>query len=304
MRFSTLKTRERALTAVKRPDGEMVDLGALAARIFDGFPEVDFPVGVDLIEAWESENELVRTTATAAVEKNSSELPLLGPESFRYLPVVPDARQVLAVGLNYMDHCREQGLTPPKSPIFFVKLPSCLTGHREPIVLWPITKQLDFEGELAVIIGKGGRGIPEAKALDHCFGYTVMNDVTAREIQKDDRQWIRGKGLDTFGPMGPVAVTRDEIPDPQGLRIRTWVNGDLRQDGSTAEMVAGVARIVSYASEAITLRPGDVITTGTPSGVGVFADPPHFLKPNDVVRIEITNIGVLENTVESTSRFD
>lgn len=298
MKFATVDNDERTLTAAEK-DGALIDLGALAAGMYNGFPPVAFPLGTDLIEAWESGNELVHAVADAALEKDLADLPTLDPGTIRFLPVVPDARQILAVGLNYMDHCREQNKTPPESPMFFAKLPSCLTGHLNPIIHWPITSQLDFEGELAVVIGKTARGVSEEDAISYCFGYTVMNDVTARELQKGDKQWIRGKGLDTFGPLGPVVVTRDELPDPQDLRIRTWVNGDTRQDCSTDEMVAGVARIVSYASQAITLRPGDIITTGTPSGVGVFSNPPCFLAPGDVVRIEIEGIGILENTVKA-----
>lgn len=298
MKFATVQNDDRAMTTVER-DGRLVDLGALASEMYDGFPPVAFPLGTDLIDAWESGNELVRAVADAARDKDLEGLPLLEPDTFRYLPVVPDARQILAVGLNYMDHCREQDKTPPENPMFFAKLPSCLLGHGEPVVGWPITSQLDYEGELAVVIGRPGRGIPEEEALSHCFGYTVMNDVTARELQKGDKQWIRGKGLDTFGPVGPVVVTRDELTDPQALRIRTWVNDELKQDGTTADMVSGVAKIVSYASQAITLVPGDIITTGTPAGVGVFADPPSFLQPGDRMRIEIEGIGVLENVVKA-----
>jgi len=298
VKFATVQNEDRAMTVVER-DGRLVDLGALASEMFDGFPPVAFPLGTDLIDAWESGNELVHAVAGAAMDKDLAQLPTLEPGTFRFLPVIPDARQILAVGLNYLDHCREQDRTPPENPMFFAKLPSCLLGNQEPVVDWPITSQLDYEGELAVVIGRGGRGLSEEEALSCCFGYTVMNDVTARELQKGDKQWIRGKGLDTFGPVGPVVVTRDELPDPQTLRIRTWVNDELKQDGTTADMVSGVAKIVSYASQAISLAPGDIITTGTPAGVGVFADPPSFLKPGDRMRIEIEGIGVLENIVKA-----
>ncbi len=296
MRFASVVHDDRPKTVLERED-VLVDLGALAARLNPAFPEVAFPVGRDLVEAWEWENPLVRDVVDKAWTLPLEDLPALAPGEVRFLPVIPDARQVLAVGLNFLDHCREQNRTPPDVPILFAKLPSCLIGHREPIRHWPITRELDYEGELAVVIGRGGRGIPEAEALAHCFGFTVMNDVTARDLQRGDRQWVRGKSLDSFGPMGPVVVTRDEVPDPQALRIRTWVNGELRQEGHTSDMAFSVARLVAFASEAITLQPGDVITTGTPAGVGVFASPPRFLHPGDEVRIAIDRVGELANPV-------
>lgn len=296
MKFACILWEDSPRTVLAR-DGNLVDLAALAHRMDPAFPEVAFPVGRDLVEAWAWDNPFLREVADQAWSLPLEDLPLVDPGATRFLPVVPDARQVLAVGLNYLDHCREQNRTPPETPMLFAKLASCLTGHREPIVHWPITRELDYEGELAVVIGRGGRGIPEAEALDHCFGFTILNDVTARDLQRADRQWLRGKGLDTFGPVGPVMVTCDEVPDPQALRLRTWVNDALVQDGTTADMLFSVARIVSFASEAITLRPGDLLTTGTPAGVGVFASPPRFLHPGDEVRIAIDRIGELVNPV-------
>lgn len=298
MKFATIHHEDGPRTVLERA-GNLVDLAALAHRLDPAFPEVAFPVGRDLVEAWEWENPLVRDVADRAWTLPVEDLPLVDPGAARFLPVVPDARQVLAVGLNYLDHCREQNRPPPETPMLFAKLRSCLTGHREPIVHWPITRELDYEGELAVVIGRGGRGIPEAEAILHCFGFTILNDVTARDLQRQDRQWGRSKGLDTFGPVGPVVVTRDEVPDVQDLRIRTWVNGTQVQDGATADMRFSVARLVAFASEAITLRPGDLLTTGTPAGVGVFASPPHFLRPGDEVRIAIDRIGELVNPVVS-----
>ncbi len=296
MKFATILWEDAPRTVLER-DGHLVDLAALAHRLDPAFPEVAFPVGRDFVEAWSWDNPVLRDVADRAWTLPVEDLPLVDEGGTRFLPVVPDARQVLAVGLNYLDHCREQNRTPPDTPMLFGKLQSCLTGHREPVVHWPITRELDYEGELAVVIGRGGRGIPEAEALDHCFGFTIMNDVTARDLQRADRQWVRGKGLDTFGPVGPVMVTRDEVPDPQTLRLRTWVNDALVQDGTTADMLFSVARLVAFASEAITLRPGDLLTTGTPAGVGVFASPPHFLHPGDEVRIAIERIGELVNPV-------
>ncbi len=159
------------------------------------------------------------------------------------------------------------------------------------------TSELDYEGELAVVIGRRARDVAEADALAHVFGYAVMNDVSARDRQREEPQWTRAKGGDGFGPFGPWVTTADEVPDPQDLTVRTWVNGDLRQDASTAEMVFSVSALVAWCSASFTLEPGDVITTGTPAGVGVARTPQAFLVPGDVVRVEIDGLGALENTV-------
>lgn len=298
MKFATILHDKVAKTVLQR-GGRFIDLAALANRLDRGFPETAFPAGRAFIEAWVQGDHRVHEVLEQAHFLSLEDLPTVEPATTRYLPVVPNPRQVLAVGLNYLDHCREQDRAPPEVPMLFAKLPSCLAGHREPIVHWPITRELDYEGEVAVVIGRGGRGIPEAQALKHCFGFSVMNDVTARDLQRGDRQWVRGKGLDTFGPLGPVVVTLDEIQDPQALRIRTWVNGELCQDGSTADMIFSFSRLVAFASEAITLKPGDIITTGTPAGVGVFATPPRFLQPGDEVRIAVDCIGELVNPVQA-----
>jgi len=289
--------------AVLRADGvpvpvvgrnaDLVDLAALAATRGTSVPAP----GRAFIAAWESGDAGLRDLVAAACSRDPADLPMLSPSAVRFLPPVQDAATVLAVGLNYRTHCAEQGKAPPQTPMFFAKLTSSMSGHGASIPAWPVTAELDFEGELAVVIGRGGRAIPESSALDHVFGYTILNDVTARDLQRNDRQWTRAKSLDGYAPMGPLVATRDEIGDPQKLRVRTWVNDQLRQDGATDDMAFSVARIIAVASEAITLRPGDIITTGTPSGVGVFDKPPRFLVPGDVVRIRIDGIGELENVV-------
>jgi 2-keto-4-pentenoate hydratase/2-oxohepta-3-ene-1,7-dioic acid hydratase in catechol pathway len=293
MRFGTVLRDDGVVVPVLARQGDLVDLAALAALWATKVPAP----GRVFVTAWESGDADLVALVHTAMSGNPADLPLLFMDSAHFLPPVPDAATVLAVGLNYLSHCAEQGKAPPITPMFFAKLASSLSGHGAPIPAWHVTAELDFEGELAVIIGRGGRAIPEAQALDHVFGYTILNDVTARDLQRNDRQWTRAKGLDGFAPMGPLVVTRDEIPDPQALHIRTWVNGELRQDGTTDDMAFSVARIVAIASEAITLRTGDVITTGTPSGVGVYDKPPRFLVPGDVVQIKIDGIGELQNTV-------
>jgi 2-keto-4-pentenoate hydratase/2-oxohepta-3-ene-1,7-dioic acid hydratase in catechol pathway len=204
--------------------------------------------------------------------------------------------KVVAIGLNYRDHAQEQGAPLPKAPLIFAKFTTSITGPYDPIE-WDaaLTEQVDYEVELGVVIGKKARKVSEADALDYVFGYTIINDVSARDLQFGDRQWVRGKSLDTFCPVGPVIVTREEIPDPQALKVRCLVNGSVMQDSNTAQMVFGVKELVSYCSQAFTLEPGDLIATGTPSGVGTFRKPPFYLKDGDVVRTEVERIGSIEN---------
>lgn len=204
---------------------------------------------------------------------------------------------IVAIGLNYLDHCREFGTEPPQSPVVFAKLPSSVCGPGQ-AVKWStaVTETVDWEAELGVVIGRPAKDVPVAGALDFVFGYTVVNDITARDIQAAEAQWVRAKSLDTFCPLGPVVVTADELQDPQALAIRSRVNGETMQDSSTAEMIFGVAELVSELSRSFMLRPGDVIATGTPLGVGAFRDPPRFLADGDVVEVEVEGIGTLENT--------
>ncbi|RLG49996.1 MAG: FAA hydrolase family protein, partial [Thermoproteota archaeon] len=206
--------------------------------------------------------------------------------------------KIICLGLNYRDHAAEQGARIPDEPIIFMKPRTSIVGPNQPIVKPKFVKKLDYEGELAVIIGRRGKYIPVSKARDYIFGYTVFNDVSARDIQFKDRQWTRGKSFDTFAPMGPCIVVRDQVRDPENLRIRTWVNGELRQDSSTSNMVFNVYEIIHHLSKVMTLEPCDIIATGTPAGVGVFMKPePKFLEPGDIVEIEISEIGRLKNEV-------
>jgi 2-keto-4-pentenoate hydratase/2-oxohepta-3-ene-1,7-dioic acid hydratase in catechol pathway len=165
--------------------------------------------------------------------------------------------------------------------------------------MWPphITQQVDYEAELAIVIGRKGRNIPLDETANYIAGYTIVNDVSARDVQFADGQWVRGKSFDTFCPMGPYLVTADEVADPQQLKIRCWVNGELRQDSNTAEMIFKIRELITFISQTCTLMPGDIISTGTPHGVGVFRDPPVFLQPGDVVEIEIEKLGRLRNNV-------
>jgi len=206
--------------------------------------------------------------------------------------------KVVAIGLNYLDHIRESNLERPERPLVFAKFPSSVIGPDDPIELdETLTRRVDWEVELAVIVGRSMRRVAESDALDHVFGYTVGNDVSARDVQFSESQWVRGKSFDTFCPLGPVAVTADEIADPQALTLRTRVNGEVMQESSTAEMVFGVAELLAFCSHNFTLEPGDVVLTGTPWGCGEFMDPPRSLAPGDVVETEIEGIGTLRNPV-------
>jgi 2-keto-4-pentenoate hydratase/2-oxohepta-3-ene-1,7-dioic acid hydratase in catechol pathway len=204
--------------------------------------------------------------------------------------------KLIAIGVNYLDHCREQGIEPPREPLVFSKFPSSITGPQDMIIWDPtLTRQVDPEIELGVVIGRRCRAVSTEEALSYVFGYTVVNDVSARDLQFGDGQWARGKSLDTFCPIGPCVVTADEIPDPQNLRLRLWVNDRLQQEGTTADMIFSVAQIVAHISRFATLEPGDLITTGTPKGVGCFRDPPIYLASGDIVRCAIEGIGELVN---------
>ena len=205
--------------------------------------------------------------------------------------------KIICVGLNYHDHCREQGVDPPAYPLLFAKFWNAVIGAGEPVVRPRATEKLDVECELAVVIGSTAKGVSVGAALEHVAGYTILNDVTMRDLQAEDRQWLRAKGSDGFAPMGPRMVPRHEIPDPHRLRLRSLVNGEVWQDSTTAEMVFDVSTIVAFASRTITLEPGDVIATGTPAGVGHYHRPPRYLKGGDVMRCEIEGIGVIENPV-------
>ena len=204
--------------------------------------------------------------------------------------------KILAIGRNYVEHARELNNEVPTEPLVFAIMPSAVIGPGAEIE-WEgdLTAQVDWEGELAVILGKTARRVAREDALNYVFGYTVANDVSARDLQSRDKQWVRAKGLDSFCPIGPCIVTADALADPQDLRLVTEVNGVEKQNGSTANMIFSVRVLIEFLSRAFTLHPGDMILTGTPSGVGKAADPPQFLGDGDVVSVEIAGIGKLTN---------
>lgn len=221
----------------------------------------------------------------------------------RLAPPLPDPQKIICLGMNYLDHCREQqgrlGRTvdPPTHPIIFSKFATTLTGPFDPICMPPrrISTQIDYEVELAVVIGRTARRVPQKTAMDYVAGYMVINDVSARDCQFNDKQWVRAKSFDTFAPCGPWLVTAKEVGNPHRLKLWTRVNGCLLQDGSTRNLIFRIPKIISFLSQGLTLHPGDVISTGTPSGVGAFRDPPNLLRPGDLVECGIERIGEICN---------
>jgi 2-keto-4-pentenoate hydratase/2-oxohepta-3-ene-1,7-dioic acid hydratase in catechol pathway len=210
--------------------------------------------------------------------------------------VIALPQKIVCVGLNYRDHAEEQGVPLPERPLLFAKWPNTLLESGAAIRIPAISQQVDYEAELGVVIGRRASGVSADDALDFVQGYVVANDVSGRDLQFADGQWVRGKSLDTFLPVGEL-VPASEVPDPQALPIRAILNGEVMQDSSTSNMVFGVAEVIAFVSQAITLEPGDLIATGTPAGVGAFRDPPVFLRAGDVVRCQVDGVATLENPV-------
>jgi 2-keto-4-pentenoate hydratase/2-oxohepta-3-ene-1,7-dioic acid hydratase in catechol pathway len=284
MRLATIKTPAGARAAVRHGD-YYIDLHATDAEL---------PVSVRaLIEGGPELLQRAAETAarTTAVGHHVSEAKLLPP--------VPDPLKIICIGLNYRDHAAESGVAIPRDPIMFTKFATALVGPEDAIVLPRDSQEVDFEAELVIVIGKKGRHISKEDAPGYVAGYAVGHDVSARDwqLKKDGKQWTIGKTFDTFAPLGPEVVTPDEVGDAHDLGIRLRVNGETMQDSSTKQMIFNSADLVSYLSGVFTLEPGDLIYTGTPPGVGMARKPPVFLKPGDVVEVEIDKLGVLRNPV-------
>lgn len=227
-------------------------------------------------------------------------------EEIHFGPPVPDPEKIICLGQNYIDHIREQEkvlgktLKVPENPVIFTKFRSTLNGPYDPVVLPPktTTSAVDFEVELAIVIGREAKGVKAKDAMDYVAGYMVMNDVSARDCQRADGQWVRAKSFDTFGPCGPWLVTRDEVENPHKLRLWCAVNGETMQDSNTKNMIFKIPKVVAYLSTAITLKPGDIISTGTPPGVGMFREPQVLLKDGDTVECGVDGVGVISNVFE------
>lgn len=251
-------------------------------------------LGADLLALLERGQEAQRDAA----ERLASQ-PLMAVADIAFLPVLPRPPKIICIGLNYRAHSSEAGFEVPSYPAVFARYDTSLVAHRAPIVRPKLSEQLDYEGELAVVIGRGGRHIGEAAALDHVGGYSVFNDGSVRDFQLRSAQWTIGKTFDATGGFGPELVTPDELPPgARGLRLETRLNGAVVQSASTDELICDVARLIALMSEAMTLLPGDVIVSGTPSGIGAARKPPLWMKPGDICEVHIEGVGTLSNPIE------
>jgi len=252
---------------------------------------------MDLLQ-WESGIEVIRQIVTRYEQTPLDERMMAYPlDTVTLEAPVSRPGKIIALGKNYLGHIKETGSETPEFPIIFAKFPSCVIGPNDSIPMPKISDKIDWEVELAIVIGKTCKDVSESNALEYIAGYTIVNDVTARDLQRGDGQWIRGKSLDSFCPMGPCIVTQDELGDAHGLKIQTKINGEMKQDSFTSNMMFNVPQIMAHLSKAFTLEPGDVIATGTPSGVGFVRDPPEFLKDGDTIEQYIEKIGYLRNSI-------
>jgi 2-keto-4-pentenoate hydratase/2-oxohepta-3-ene-1,7-dioic acid hydratase in catechol pathway len=241
--------------------------------------------GADALDRVQRHLQVPRSASPLPLDKVALRAPIVRPP------------KIICIGLNYRDHAEEAKMAIPEVPTVFSKYATSVTGHGCPIVLPKNSVKPDYEAEFAVVIGKGGRHISEDRWREHVFGYTMVNDVSARDFQMATTQWMMGKTFDTFAPMGPVIVTADEIADPHNLRIALRLNGELLQNSNTSNLIFGVGKLIAFLSSVFTLEPGDVISTGTPAGVGFAHKPPKWLKPGDTVEVEVEGIGKLVNPV-------
>ena len=299
MKFCSFSHRDCARFGLVLPDDSIVDLPQAVQSLL-GKP--DSLVGSPDLKSWlsqgavamESAQEILRLLEGGAEVDSGA---VYEKDQVRLLAPIPNPGKIIAIGLNYRDHAEEQNVPLPKSPLIFAKFPSSLIGPDDEIRLPEISQKVDPEAELCVVMLKKGRSFSSESARDAIAGYTVGNDVSARDLQFSDRQWVRGKSCDTFAPCGPFLVTEDELEDPHQLDIDLRLNGNLQQSSNTRNLIFDCYTLVSYISQTITLETGDLIFTGTPDGVGVFRNPPVFLKSGDVVEVKIEKIGTLRNRV-------
>jgi acylpyruvate hydrolase len=282
-------------------DEKLIDLAALSDTRGGGRASSWMHEATDMLEVIRRGDEALVEISALVKEARANfietdERMAFAVDSVTFLPPVYPSK-ILAIGRNYVDHAIEGGSAPPAAPLIFTKLPSSISAHNAPVVLPAISAQVDYEAELAVIIGRRARRVSEAESFNYVFGYTLINDVSARDLQFGDGQWVRGKGLDGFAPLGPFITTRDEISDVHALKIEGRLNNEVMQSSNTGKMIFKVPYLISYISQGITLEPGDVIATGTPEGVGIFRQPPVLLKAGDVFEVVIENLGSLRNPV-------
>lgn len=241
----------------------------------------------------------LRSRAEQLIEQRVNDDAIFKLSEVNILPPIAKPDKIICVGLNYFDHCKETGMEPPESPVIFSKYANAITGHNDPIEIPINSNEVDFEAELAFVIGREAKHVSEEEADDYVFGYTIMNDISARDLQFQDGQWSRGKTADTFAPFGPVVVTKDEVGDPHNLAISLELNGEIMQDSNTSNLIFTVPKIISFLSQSMTLMPGDLIATGTPPGVGMGRNPKIWLKNGDRMNVSIEGIGTLSNYVKA-----
>jgi 2-keto-4-pentenoate hydratase/2-oxohepta-3-ene-1,7-dioic acid hydratase in catechol pathway len=268
-------------------------LGALRGQQVIDLNQANSSLPTDMIAFLEA-GDAARQTAQKAVDAVPGGLEL---SQVKLLAPVPRPGKIICIGLNYSDHAAESGQPIPQFPVVFCKWGNAVIGSGSNIILPRVTEQIDYEAELGFVIGKRGRYVPLDKAMSHVAGYLPINDVSARDYQMRTSQWTMGKTFDTFAPMGPALVTVDEIADPQDLDIRLTINGEVLQDSNTCNLIFGIPQLIASLSEVMTLEPGDVVSTGTPPGVGMARKPQRWLKPGDVVNVEIEGLGILSNPV-------
>ena len=305
MRFCSFSHGSENHFGFELQPGKIVDLleagRALAARGEFSAQESELFDSPDL-RFWLSHGRLAIEVAQRICEllregSEASNLALYRRENVRILPPIPNPEKIIGIGLNYRDHAEEQNRPLPSNPLIFAKFPSSLIGADDEIKLPAISQKVDPEAELCVVILERGRELSREEARQAIAGYTIGNDVSARDLQFSDQQWVRGKSCDTFAPCGPFLVTEDELGDPHQLDIELRLNGKVQQSSNTENQIFDCYTLVSYISQTITLQTGDLIFTGTPGGVGVFRKPPVFLKAGDVVEVSIEGIGALRNRV-------
>jgi 2-keto-4-pentenoate hydratase/2-oxohepta-3-ene-1,7-dioic acid hydratase in catechol pathway len=291
---------DSALRCGIETDNSIYDTSAIAhaAGLSLDYDTVDWTKTKEVIGAGDRVLRLLESTAKGVKESRLNSGIKLAPKNARLGPPVPDPDKIICLGLNYRDHAEEANLPVPKVPLLFAKFRNSLTGPVDEIELPDASESVDYEAELAVVIGQTAKNVSEENALEYVFGAMAMNDVSARDVQLATSQWMAGKAIDTFAPCGPALVSLDELGDIQNLRIQARVNGRVVQDSNTGNMIFRVSYIVSYLSQLMTLVPGDIIATGTPAGVGFKREPPILLKDGDLVEVEVERIGRLANPVD------
>ena len=284
-RHKTSSEPERYCIGSLLPDDRVADLTQLVSD--------ENLTAYELLDCFDLEGGFVENASAAADDAATFDR-----NSVRLVAPIPRPGKIICIGLNYRDHAEESGMPIPTSPIIFSKFSACAIGSGEAIHIPAGSEQVDYEAELAVVIGREAKNVTAAEAMNYVFGYTNFNDVSARDFQFADGQWQRGKSCDTFAPMGPFVVTRDEVSDPHRLKIQFRLNGETLQDSNTDQLIFKIPELIEFLSRIITLEPGDIIATGTPPGVGFARKPPIFMKPGDVAEVEIEGLGTLSNPIQ------